>query len=167
MDPTRLIAWIGVITGSIGSITGTSALLWDLYKWKHRGPELLVTVVPGMFQIMQGVKIDDERLFRITVVNSGSSKTTLTALGFFCFPTKPNKKLTKPVATENFIVTNPLYGNFPHVLETGEQWTGFAKQDAFIEELARTGYLYAQVYHSLGKAASGRVVIKTEELTPR
>lgn len=45
----------------------------------------------------------------------------------------------------------------------------FANQDAHLEELARTGYLYAQIYHSmgLGKPSSARVVITDQQLAPR
>lgn len=127
MDSTTVIAWIGVITGSIGTITGVSALVWDYYKWKRSGPKLRVEVIPGMAMHNPQLPLTNERLLWIRVVNTGNAKTTLTTLAFSYFPTEPNKKLTKPNATEHFLVTNPLPGRLPQVLETGEQWDGFCQ----------------------------------------
>jgi hypothetical protein len=172
MDATNTIAWIGVITGSIGTVTGVSALAWDFYKWKHSGPKLEIAVMPGMTPLnVPGVDAND-RLVWVRITNTGQSKTTIQTLSFSFFETEPNKDFTKPTPAFQGVVANPvLYmgATANPVVEPGGEWSGFASQTPDIERMARDGFLYARVYHTMGgnKPLSGRVIIKDENLAPR
>ena len=140
MGITDVVAWIG-------AITGTGALLWDIYKWKHSGPKLKVSVSPGMALYLPGRPETSDRFLLVRVVNIGHSKTTLNTLSFLHsdFPLRKSKK--KPV--NQFVVTRPDPGKLPHVLEPGEEWVGMAKQDDKMNSMMKKGYLYCRVYHSL------------------
>jgi len=169
MDATNTIAWIGAITGSIGTLTGVSALLWDLYKWKHSGAKLKVTASPGMALVNVPNIGPNERFISVTVTNSGQSKTTVTTLGFFYFESDPNRKLEKATPTQQMVVVDQGFGQqLPHVLEPGGQWTGLARQSKEVERMARTGYLYAVISHTLSEQpVFARVIMKDAAVTPR
>ena len=77
MDATNTIAWIGAITGSVGTITGVSALLWDYYKWKHSGPKLEITVTAGMAMANVPRADPNERFIWVKVINVGQSATSI------------------------------------------------------------------------------------------
>lgn len=171
MDAINTIAWIGAITGSIGTITGVSALAWDFYKWKHSGPKLEMSVTTGMAAMNVPMTNPNDRFIWVKVINVGQSKTTIQTLAFAHFDSAPNKNLDKPTPTYQGIVLTPSLGiatPLPASLEPGGEWSGFARQDDDIERMARTGYLYARVYHTMGhgKPISERVIIKDEGLTP-
>ena len=169
MDATTVAAWVGAITGSVGTITGISALLWDYYKWKHSGPKLKIEVIPGMAAINVPHIAPTDRVIWVKVINTGSGRTTITNLAFFYFENEPDKDITKSVPTQQSVVMSPGMGNqqLPYFLESGGQWDGFAKQDVETERQARTGYYYAVVYHTMSdNPLFGRVVFKDEEARP-
>jgi hypothetical protein len=169
MDATETVAWIGAITGSIGTVTGVSALIWDLYKWKRQArPQLDIVALPGMMfappmgQFLPGMPGPNDRLVRVRVVNLGHRKTTLNILGLAYFASKPNRKMLKPIP-QRFFVNNQLFGeNLPRVLEPGEEWNGFINQNGEIETMALKGYLYALVEHTMGKTVYARVVLRDD-----
>src|SRR5262245_146975 len=160
MDATRTLAIIGAVTGSIGTATGLSALMWDLYKWKHQTrPVLEITALPNMSfmppggPFLPGMPAKDDKLIQVRVVNIGHGKTTLTILGLAYFNTKPNRKLTEP-APPRFVILNHTFEKLPKVLEPGEQWNGLIDQSNEVVEMARNGYLYALVEHTLGRLST-------------
>jgi hypothetical protein len=172
MDATNTIAWIGAITGSIGTITGVSALAWDFYEWKQCGPKLQVEVMPGMAMMNIPRTDPNDRFIWVRVINTGQGKTTIQTLAFAHFETEPNKEFTKPNPTYQGVVISPSFNTgpaLPHRLKPGGEWSGFARQDEEMEKRARAGYLYARVYHTMGqgKTISQRVIIKDESLAPR
>jgi hypothetical protein len=172
MDATTIIAWIGAITGSIGMITGVSALLWDFYKWKHSGPKLQISVTTGMAAMNLPRATPNDRFIWVKVINIGQAKTMIQTLAFAHFENEPNKKFNNYPPTYQSVVMSPSFGTdstLPANLEPGGEWSGFAKQTEEIETMARTGYLYARVYHTMGQdtPVSRRVIISDEALAPR
>jgi hypothetical protein len=163
---TRTIATIGAITGSIGAVTGMTALAWDLYKWKHAGPKLKATLAPGMTILNPPPIVSaNDRFICVTVRNTGHSKTTITHLAFSYFPSKPNRKLDKPTAKHFFQVPPPFAQQVPFGLEAGGEWSTYVKQNGEVETLARSGYLYARVYHTMkDEPLSVRVIISDRDM---
>lgn len=166
---TKSVAIIGLVTGSIGTLTGVTALAWDLYKWRHSGPRVIAWALPNN-KIVPAPNVSylglptDEKLVRIRVSNVGHSKTTIQAIGFAYFGERPNRRKSRPVP-ERFVVPQPYaFGAaLPYELEPGgKDYNGFVGQTPEIEEMARTGYLYALIEHTLmGKRPvySARILI--------
>jgi hypothetical protein len=142
MGITDVVAWLG-------AITGTGALLWDIYKWKHSGPKLKIAVSPGMSMYHPAMPKTDDRFMMVKVANVGHSKTTLTTLSFL-HDDLPLKKLKKKKVNQ-FVVLQPDPGKLPHVLEPGEEWVGMVKQTDEVVNLMKKKYFYCRVYHSLSE----------------
>jgi hypothetical protein len=111
----------------------------------------------------------NDRFILVKVVNRGYSKTTIGNLAFIHFERKPNRTFTVPPPTFQAVVYDPSLGlNYAHPtsLGHGDEWIGFARQTKEVEGMARNGYLYAQVYHTMGdgKPISERVIIRDESL---
>src|SRR4051812_11073780 len=100
MDATTVAAWVGAITGSVGTITGISALLWYYYKWKNLGPKLKIEVIPGMAAINVPHISPTDRVIWVKVINTGNGRTTITNLAFFYFESEPDKDITKSIPTQ-------------------------------------------------------------------
>ena len=108
----------------------------------------------------------DDTLVWVIVINTGSGRTTITNLGFFYFETEPNKDITKSDPKQRAIVMSPGIGTagVPYALESGGQWDGFARQDQEFVKQAKTGYLYAVVYHTMAeKPIFARVVFDKDK----
>src|SRR5882672_12402037 len=78
---TSVLAWTGALTGS-------AALLWDVYKWRHSGPKLRIQIQPNTIPQLPGVATISHYLnLMVTVSNSGQKRTTITQLNLAYYPT--------------------------------------------------------------------------------
>lgn len=139
MTATEWAAWFGAVTGS-------GALLWDIYKWKTAGPKLRVRASAGWRLISEPP--DSTTYINVEVSNVGSAATTLKELAFRPVPTWW-QRVTRTASPRQYTVLNPLFArSLPLKLEAGERWSGFAVQDGKLDELLRCRRLHCLVYHS-------------------
>lgn len=151
MDATNTVAWIGAITGSIGTVTGISGLLWDYYKWKNQRPKLKVTVLPHMVVHQPGSPLHEQKCILVKVSNIGQRKTTITTLALQFYETETDRQ-EKKAAFEGLVPNpGPGFGRLPHILDAGEQWTGMLEYDEKLIKMAKTGFLYCSIFHTLSE----------------
>src|SRR5437016_5246653 len=138
MSLTAIVGWIGGVTGSI-------ALIWDIYKWRRSGPRLRVKVVANVIQEITGVKTIAHHLnLMITVANEGHSKTQITHLVFAFYPTRWRKLRSNAGWIDQVRVLN-----LPYVVDSGSEWTSLPiKQTGEIVEMSKQGYLLCLVFHA-------------------
>ena len=137
LKPAEVAAWVG-------AITGPSALMWDLYKWKTSGPRLSLTVSTDMMMLP---RVDDATYVSASVRNTGRASTTITGLGFAVYEGWLARARLAPSA--QFVIPSPVSGQrLPFKLDVGAEWNGMAIQDSELEKLMITGKLWCRVYHS-------------------
>ncbi len=144
----------------VGALTGTSAILWDIYKWINSGARLRVHVSPNTILIGDGFDNPNQnKRISVEVVNIGLRKTTIVTLGFRC-DENLFSSLTKR-GRQYFVVPQPEFAQLPKGLDVGERWVGLVSQSPEIEEMAKTKRLYVQVSHSFAaKPVYKRLTIK-------
>lgn len=137
MEATEIAAWWG-------ASVATLVLLWDVYKWKRKGPRLLMRLSPNM-QVWGDPHREGKTWVSVTVSNIGDAPTTIKGIGMEFYSNwyrrirlRPNRAAVFPNPNDTF----PL----PKVLNPGEEWLGLIPQERVdknrdLEELARTGYL--------------------------
>ena len=153
MSATDVAAWIG-------ALTGTGALLWDIFKWVHSGARLKVSAAPNMTGVGgTALLLGDKTCVTVEATNIGQSKTTITHVVGIQYKSLWHRLARrKPLTT--IVVLNPSPGKLPCVLDAGERWIGMIEQNEELERMSREGYLYVGVYHSTGKRPTvERVVI--------
>ena len=156
MKATDLAAWWG-------AVLATLVLAWDIYKWKHSGAVVNVSVSANM-QTFGGIpdELEDKTFVVVEVSNAGDGKTTLTHLVGIHYKSLFQKFRKK--RNTAFFVANPAYSEpLPHVLGPGERWVGGIEQNKDLEKMSRDGYLYCGVYHSGGKKPLLQRVIITKD----
>ena len=129
------------ILAVIGAITGTSALIWDIHKWRKSEPNLRVRILAGG-KLLHGS--DSNKKFDVISVSNGRYKTTIQAIEFCLYENWIQKLRGK--SKESFMV-NPLKQTLPKVLEVGEIFTT-QPIPSQIENKASMGPLYCRVYHT-------------------
>jgi hypothetical protein len=89
---TRLLAIIGAVTGTIGTIAGLAALGWDWYKWRYsENVRLKVTANPNFIFVQNNPLLPDkshENLIWVSVTNVGKIPTTVKLVSFNGFSSK-------------------------------------------------------------------------------
>ena len=101
----------------LGACTGTLALIWDIFKWRHDGVHLAVEAITFGFDEPEG--------FTLTINNRGGKPTTLTEVWL----TYPNKdRLAKHFrlldSAQRLFVTKPnIKFELPNLIQPGEMRT--------------------------------------------
>ena len=139
---TSFVAWWG-------AVVATLVFLWDIYKWLRSGANIVVSARPNM-QTFGGLtqSLKDTSYVVVEAVNKGNKKTTITHL-IGCHYPSLIKKLLKKQSTAFFVANTGPSQPLPHVLEPGERWLGIIEQNEKLEKMARNGYLYCGINHSL------------------
>jgi hypothetical protein len=138
MSITDFAAWWG-------AVIATLVILWDIYKWRHAGPNVSLNIRPNMFTSGHS-ELDGKRLFLIDAANNGDRPTTITKLVFIYYNGLWALLCRK---AEYFFIKNPgLENGFPHKLDVGETWDGFAFHNDEHDHMLKTGYFYAWLYSS-------------------
>jgi hypothetical protein len=133
----------------IGAFTGTGALLWDFFKWTQVGVKAELRVTPNMVPAgLTKIQHKNELTIFVEVINTGDKKFTLTHLSMKHYDSLVHRLLNK---CKYFAVANPLPGQLPHLMETGERWVGLINQTNEVSHMARNGYLYVCINHSSSK----------------
>lgn len=137
------------------AVVATVVLVWDVVKWRSQGPRLrLRTVVPAVIVGRRSTKeVSTTTLATVTAVNVGDAPTTVTGLHLTYWPSWWKRLLR--YGAEHMVVLDPAlsgsaYG-VPHELGRGQEWIGAASYDGEVKEMVEEGYLYFDVYHSMGK----------------
>lgn len=145
---TDILALVGAITGTIGTVAGVAALAWDVYKWKHSGPALRVTVQKDMYARSHDkeVKEPDGPHLLIKVVNTGQLKTVIEDVSLAYFETRWSMWTRWDRFTFSSLQAT---GVTPHTLEPGERWFTAIPQHSKFEEMMQKGYLCVVVFDSL------------------
>ena len=140
----RLTEFLAVI----GASTGSVALGWDVYKWRHTAPQLKVSVNPNMSMVV-GPSVQSGKYFLVRVANAGRQKTTLTTLAIRAYPSRWKALRKRDVSM--FIVPSPHPKPLPHVLDVGESWEATPIQDPKVQPFLETGVVEFLVYHALSE----------------
>jgi len=141
---TQVLAWIGALTGTV-------ALLWDIYKWRKSGPKIEMTVSPNMVVATPGVGVNHTPHIGINVTNTGTARTTLKTIGVTCYASW--WKQWRKKASKNFVVidTGPYCRPLPHILEIGEEWRPFLPQESLLDKIDKESRIFFQLWHSASK----------------
>lgn len=141
LTPSDCAAWLGAITGSC-------ALVWDLYKWKRSGPRLTLDVVTNM-KTYGLMGIDNNKYITVRAVNTGDRATTLTNLAYVYYSGWIKCFLRKP--KQSFVVPMPIGQSIPFMLTPGTIWDSSIRQNEDIEGMAKDGCLEVHLYSSDSK----------------
>lgn len=144
MSSTDLAAWWGAVTATV-------VLIWDIYKWRTRGPRLKVSVSPNML-VMGDPRREGKTWVSITVTNVGDRPTTIKGVGMKHYRSRWLRLRNKADRAGVFPNPNDSYP-LPRVLNPGEEWCGLipqARDDLGIDlaALSRTGHLLISLSQS-------------------
>lgn len=126
----------------LGALTGTSALIWDIYKWKKSRTNVLFDVTTNMAQYPKTHKSDD-RLVMVEATNIGDGTVTLINLVLRYYSNKSQHIRQKPSRS---MVVNPYFNTLPHKLLQGERWVAALDQTSELEEMSKRGILIIELY---------------------
>lgn len=147
---TDIVAWWG-------AIVATFVLVWDVYKWTRRGPDVRVEAAPNMKVFPKLPHTGDTNFIFVAATNHGAQPTTVTHLAGVYYPSLWHKFTRRK--GQHFVVFNNALGTpFPHVLPPGERWTGAIDQDDATKKYGSSGRFYCGVFHSHSKKAVYRRV---------
>jgi hypothetical protein len=133
-----------------GALTGTIALVWDVFKWRMSETRLHVRVQPDMKWFAGDVPLPqgfapqdpDSSHVMISVQNRGGKSTTLTSLGVVVYKSGLHALFKR--SPQYFYIARPrTLQPIPYSLDVGKEWTGTIDQTAEVE-----GYI-AQHYYVL------------------
>jgi hypothetical protein len=120
MEASVLAAWWG-------AITGTLALIWEMFTWFRKGPRLRLMATSDMQIVIPGVGLDKTLHISVTVRNVGDSATTLTHFCGISYSGWFNRLRRKRSGL--FVITTGAESPIPFKLGAGETWSGMALQD--------------------------------------
>lgn len=136
MRATDFAAWWG-------AGVATLVLLWDIYKWKKRGPRVTYTVSANMSFYGAGRRLDGT-FVTVRVKNRGDAPTTIENMGFAYYKSRWHKIFRR--IDSQMVVTNAgVPFELPYVVAPGGIWDGRAQQDESLEAMANNGYLECRI----------------------
>lgn len=150
---TDTLALVGAITGTIGTVSGIGALLWDYYKWRTSGRPKLKMEVSGPMIVFGDP--DRKEHFTVSVVNVGDRATTIELLCYRYYKHRPAKIFRSKSDERGFFnlqASFPL--QLPRRLEIGEMWKTVLPLRQEFRQKAEEGYLFIEIEESGGP--SGR-----------
>lgn len=141
MDASTWAAWWGAVSGSL-------AVVWEVFRWANSGPRLQILASPDMQLITPGYGIDETRYINVVVTNSGDSPTTIT---HFCACTYRNwfDRLRRK-KSQLFVINTGQEAPIPYKIEPGERWSAMTPQKQAME-LAGNNLFYIGVQHALAR----------------
>jgi hypothetical protein len=149
---TEIVAWWG-------AVLSTTAILWDIYKWRTAGPKIRITVQTNMIGISMP-EHQDKTLLIIDAINRGDRSTTISSV-FFLWYASAWARIRKKASKTFFIPIPSPAQPLPFELKPGSVWKGILIQDQRLEQAARSGQLFCLVCLShRNRPLKQRVVIK-------
>ena len=136
------------INGSLDPVAAYAALLstfiaiWELFKWWIRNAVIL-RCHPNM-QIFPSV--DQKKYVLADFTNKGQIQTVITNLCLYYWDKWHHRFFKKK--WKHFWV-KPVGNAIPFTVQPGEIWKHKIIQNEEIEKMARDGYLYVVVFHSM------------------
>ena len=163
MTPTDVLAIIGAITGTTGTVLALVALIWDYYKWKHNETvQLEVQAIPNFAYTLN----PGQDYIRVMVKNIGKVSTTIKLITLHGFDSKRDMKKL-PYGHSTAIVT-PAIGTLPVKLNPTDDWDGFLLQDLEgIETYFKYKHFCVQIEDSMSKKPFRAEVDKSRIKTTR
>ena len=164
MTVTDVLAVIGAITGIIGMILASGALLWDWYKWKFSETvKLRVTASPNFVTNTN----PNQDMIWVNITNVGRLTTKILNISLQGFDNKPGKKQRH--GEKLAVVTNLLYGPpLPVLLPPGEVWGAGIRQDTpDIAEFSKYSYFVVSIEDSVSEWPWRAEVNKNALMKPR
>jgi sulfur relay (sulfurtransferase) DsrC/TusE family protein len=151
--------WSTILVAWWGAILATIIFLWDIYKHYSTGPRIKMDVKADR-RALGDPELEGRTLILVEATNTGDKATTLKLMVIIFHQTWWQRLGRKPA--KQFFIKNPgRHLSFPHRLEVGDTWNGFANQSDEVTQLARDGYLYCHLYCSSQKRpVKGRVVLE-------
>lgn len=143
MDVTTFLA-------VLGAITGTSALFWDVYKWRNAGPKLRVhfgldfTVNREAHSFTKEQFVPPNPYLLVKLVNIGQSKTTVERLEIVIYEDKRKKKNYEEKARLIYMDTH--LGNLPYTLEPAQRWIGALPQTPDLEYSIEKELVFLEIF---------------------
>jgi hypothetical protein len=146
MDVTTFLAWLG-------AITGTSAFLWDVFKWRRSGARLRVGVMLDM-------TVEDGGYFReefvpetphiiARVVNEGQAATILESLQIVVYENRKKKRYNEEKARA--VIFDTHLGKLPHTLNPANKWNGAIPQTPALYYSVENELVYLEIHHTLSR----------------
>ncbi len=124
------------------AMLSTLIAIWEFMKWLKKN-EVTVKCAPNMVFMPSS---DDKTYVNITVTNKGNTQTTITHCLMYYWNNRIDKILNRNM--QSFIINEH---SIPKVIQPGEQWMGQAIQNEKIETMAKNGFLYMGIIHSMNK----------------
>src|SRR5580704_13788776 len=126
ISTTAIVAWWGAVLSSI-------VFLWDIYKYRHAGPNLRFEVSANM-ETVNMPAYEGKTVILALVTNRGDRPTTLTNLSFEYFE---KKKYFRKLPDKAAIILIPnVQFPLPYELKPGTRWNGVVPQNPEIERWA-------------------------------
>ncbi len=127
----------------IGAVTGSTALVWDFFKWQRsERPHLKVEVIQKI-----KLKHDNDELVKVVVTNIGRLTLTINFVTVQIFSRKWFGLKKEPGTVSFFGEVHPK--TLPVVLEPGRQWVGqYDHFDLYYQDLKSAEFRCIAVHHS-------------------
>ena len=133
------------------AVVATLVAILEVFRWRRSGARLRVTVSPNMVVFPNLGGSDSEKTFvLVSVRNVGDAPTTIGSLGLYYYTSRYKKWRNR--RERCMIVPDPgghFGSNLPFVLRPGERWSGAVEQTDDLVDMARQGFLYAMLGHSM------------------
>jgi hypothetical protein len=137
MGATEVAAWIG-------AATGTTSILWDVFKYLRSGPKLRIQANPNMVPAKPRPGYPaDSRWTLVRVANVGSSRTTLMALSLEIYHSR--FAVWRRATTERLAVLQAWPTPLPYALDVGEEWSTLVVPDVRLTAALEKGLLFVNV----------------------
>lgn len=132
-----------------GALTGTSAIIWDVIKWRRDGPRLRVAVTANMQIYNKYLGITQERQFiQVHVTNRGTRSAKVSHLVVCPFRSRLHRAVGRQAPFTLVTQTPPESQPLPVVLQPGDTWTGLLDQQEVLSHAGRFR-IYLGVTHTL------------------
>ena len=152
------------IVALYAAILSTAIAIWEWIKWQSRH-----TVSLSCHPNMEFYPSDNEQAYVIaTVVNKGVTQIIVTHFFLYFWKNRIDYvlKRNKRIMHINGTIPGTFYGTVPSPLQPGEIWRGQCIQNTELERMAREGFLYMGICHSMSsKEILKRVRINSEPLS--
>lgn len=132
-----------------GAFIATLVLIWDIFKWKRSGPQIVFEALPNMMVLGVPTLSKDKTYIIAKATNKGDRTTTITNLGVRYYSNRFCKLLQRP--KWQGVIANTGLKPLPYILKPGETWSGLIDQDEFNDELYERGILIVELYCSHSK----------------
>jgi hypothetical protein len=138
IDASIIAAWWGAIVASV-------VLLWDVYKWLHKGPRISIKATPNMRGAVVGSIPAGPFYLYIEVSNTGDAQTTISALEV-CQAKSRLHLLFNKTTNHGSILRNDMM--LPHEIKAGGLWQSKIDQADLREKLDENNKVYCSIKHT-------------------